>query len=94
MSTIHLALYVAGRDVRIRTTVRLYEEACTKKTNGHSYSIRVIDILKQADIAETEKILATPTLIREKPFPEKRIIGEVNSIDKAIAALDFLTQDL
>ena len=53
-----------------------------------------MDILEHPSEADRKKILATPTIIRERPFPEKRIIGDFRENSKSVQALDFLIEDL
>ena len=48
----------------------------------HNYKLKVIDILENPQIAEDQKILATPLLLRELPIPIRRIIGDLNEIEK------------
>jgi circadian clock protein KaiB len=42
-----------------------------------SYSIEIIDILANPEIVVQDKILASPTLIKTLPLPEKRIVGKL-----------------
>jgi circadian clock protein KaiB len=44
--------------------------------------VEVVDILKRPEIAETEKIIATPTLIRKSPVPEKRMVGDLSKSEQ------------
>jgi len=41
------------------------------------YQLEVIDILKSPDMIISDNILASPTLIRVKPLPPKRIVGSI-----------------
>ncbi|NJK85371.1 MAG: hypothetical protein HC906_04765 [Bacteroidales bacterium] len=45
--------------------------------NGE-YSLETIDILTSPELAIKDNILASPTLIKEKPNPPKRIVGGLN----------------
>ena len=44
--------------------------------------IAVVDVLIQPEIADAERILTTPTLIRERPAPPLRVTGDLS--DRAI----------
>ena len=46
-----------------------------------SVNIEVIDVTKSPEIAEAKKILITPTLIKESPKPEERIIGDLSNTE-------------
>lgn len=41
------------------------------------YTLEVIDILTHPEKAIQDNILASPTLVKEKPIPPKRIVGGV-----------------
>jgi circadian clock protein KaiB len=74
--------------------ISAFQEVCSGKLVKHKHQIEVVDILKNSAEAELRKILATPTIIREKPSPEKRVIGDFKEPGNAIKALDFLIEDL
>lgn len=81
-----LKLYVTGdtprSDRAISNLNELCEENFTKK-----YKVFIIDVLKQPDVAEKEKIIVTPTLIREFPLPQVRIIGDLSDIKTVLMGL-------
>lgn len=56
------------------------------KTN---YLIEIIDILENPDLAIQSKVIASPTLIKELPLPQKRLIGHCNDNDKIMTALSL-----
>lgn len=93
MSKPSFRIYIAGSSSRNRELVTTFREACSKLfSNNHQ--IDVIDIVKKPKEAEINKILATPTIVRVRPFPEKRIIGDFGEAGKASQAIKFLTDDL
>lgn len=48
----------------------------------------IIDVLEHPQIAEDEKILATPTLIKALPPPLRRVIGDLSDKDKVLLGLE------
>ena len=50
----------------------------------------VIDVLERPGLAEDEKIIATPTLIKQLPPPVRRIIGDLSDVQKVLLGLDLL----
>lgn len=93
MTKIVFHIYLAGSTNHNRQFLQLYEDACKQQLKEGSYEICVIDILKKPDWAERYKILATPTISRLSPAPEKRIIGKLTE-EQALKAVLFLTEDL
>ena len=63
-----LKLYVTGRTPRRNapspTCADLREDL------GGQYAMEVIDVLERPQLAEDEKILATPTVVKELPLPD------------------------
>ena len=51
--------------------------------------MEVIDVLERPQLAEDEKILATPTLIKVLPPPLKRVIGDLSDTEKVLLGLDM-----
>ena len=94
MSRIIITIYVAGNNMRSRQTISLLKEASDLRLGKNICSLVVEDIIKSPELAEAEKILAIPTISRKDPQPEKRIIGEINDLQKAISVIDFLVNDL
>jgi circadian clock protein KaiB len=53
------------------------------------YELVVIDVLERPQLAEDEKILATPMLVKELPMPIRRIIGDLSDTEKVLLGLDL-----
>ena len=86
-----LKLYVTGDTIRSDRAISNLEKLC-QENFLNEYKIHIIDVLKQPDIAEKEKIIVTPTLIRESPLPQVRIIGDLSDIKKVLIGLGFSTR--
>lgn len=84
-----LKLYITGHTSRSERAVRNLNEICEKELKGR-FEVVVIDILEQPHLAEDEKILATPTLIKELPPPLRRIIGDLSNKEKVLLGLDLV----
>ena len=57
------------------------------------YELEIIDVLEFPDVAEVEKILATPTLIKSLPLPLRRVIGDLSNTEKVLLGLEVRTSD-
>ena len=60
---------------------------CEQELRGR-YELQVIDVLEQPQLAEDEKVLATPTLIKQLPPPLRRVIGDLSDKDKVLLGLE------
>lgn len=93
MTHLRFHIYIAGTGRQGRHFAGLFEAACREELGDGTYDIEVIDILRQPEKAEEHRVLATPTISRITPAPERRIIGRISD-DGAADALHFLTDDL
>jgi circadian clock protein KaiB len=53
------------------------------------YSIEVVDLLENPQLAEGDQILAVPTLVRQLPPPVRKIIGDLSATEKVLVGLDL-----
>jgi circadian clock protein KaiB len=84
-----LKLYVTGLTPRSRDAVKNLKKILNEDYKG-VYSLRVIDVMKHPNLAEDDKILATPTLIKILPPPVRRIIGDLSNKEKVLLGLDLV----
>jgi circadian clock protein KaiB len=84
-----LKLYVTGVTPRSQAALKNIEKILSEAYKG-VYSLRVIDVMKQPKLAEDDKILATPTLIKILPPPVARIIGDLSGREKILLGLDLV----
>lgn len=86
-----LKLYVTGNTPRSQRAIANLRRICEEELD-ESYQMVVIDVLERPQLAEDEKILATPTLIKQLPPPLRRIIGDLSDVDKVLLGLDILSR--
>jgi len=86
--TWHLRLYVAGQTPRSVTAFANLKKICEEHLAGR-YSIEVIDLMQQPQLAAGDQIVAIPTLIRKLPEPLRRIVGDLRNTEKALVGLNL-----
>ena len=84
-----LKLYVTGVTSRSKTALENIKKILIEDYKG-VYSLKVIDVLKQPKLAEDDKILATPTLIKILPPPVARIVGDLSDKENILLGLDLV----
>ncbi len=82
-----LRLFVTGKTPRSEKAIANLRRICEQELQGR-YELEVIDVLEKPELAEDEKILATPTLIKRLPPPLRRVIGDLTDKDKVLLGLD------
>ena len=88
-----LKLYVAGNTPNSMRALNTLREILESEFKG-VYALKVIDVLKSPQLAEVDKILATPTLSKILPPPVRRIIGDLSDREKVLIGLDLLYDEL
>ena len=88
-----LKLYVAGNTPNSMRALKTLRNILETDFRG-VYALKVIDVLKNPQLAEEDKILATPTLSKILPPPVRRIIGDLSDRERVLIGLDLLYDEL
>jgi circadian clock protein KaiB len=80
-------LYVNGTSPRAATAIENLRRICENELKGE-YVLDIIDVVDQPEAAETDRVLATPTLIKQLPPPLRRVIGDLSDRDKVLLGLE------
>jgi circadian clock protein KaiB len=83
-----LKLYVAGQTAKSLQAFSNLKRICDEHLAGE-YSIDVIDLLKNPQLAAGDQILALPTLVRRLPEPVRKIIGDLSNTERVLVGLDL-----
>jgi circadian clock protein KaiB len=81
-----LRLYITGCSLASQHAVVNLRLLCQDELLGLC-EFEIIDILENPEIAEQEKILATPTLVKRFPAPVRKVIGDLSQRDKVLFGL-------
>jgi circadian clock protein KaiB len=83
-----LRLYVAGQTPKSITAFANLKKICEAHLAGR-YTIEVVDLLQQPQLAAGDQIVAIPTLVRKLPEPLRRIVGDLSNTEKALVGLQL-----
>ena len=84
----NLRLYVAGQTPKSLTAFANLKRMCEEHLKDR-YTIEVIDLIKNPQLAQGDQILALPTLVRKIPAPMKRIIGYLSNAERFLVGFDL-----
>ena len=87
-----LRLYVTDQTPKSLTAFSNLKKMCETHLKGR-YRIRVIDLLKQPQLAKGDQILAVPTVVRKLPKPVRTIIGDLSDTERGLVGLDLREAD-
>jgi len=82
-----LRLYVAGTTPRSAAALENLKKLCETHLAGR-YSIEIVDLLLNPQLAAGDQIFAVPTLVRKFPEPIRKIIGDLSNEERVLVGLD------
>lgn len=54
------------------------------------YRLEIIDVYQQKELAASYQLVALPMLIKKKPAPERKLVGDFSDEQKFLAVLDII----
>lgn len=84
-----LKLYVTSQTPNSVRAIENLRNICNEFLDDQ-YELKIIDILKEPELAEEDKIIATPTLVKHLPSPIRKIIGDLSDRDKVLLGLELV----
>ena len=88
MAEWQLILYIAGKTPKAITALNNINKYAEEHLRD-VYSIEIIDLLDNPQLAEGDQILAVPTLVRRVPEPIRKIIGDLSNEEKVLVGLNI-----
>lgn len=89
MAKYHLKLYIVGYTPVAKRAIDNLKAICQMPSLKDEYQAEIINLLEHPQLAEDEKILATPLLIRELPEPIRRVLGDLSDHERVLVGLDL-----
>ena len=89
---LELRLYIAGQTPKSVLALSNITRYCEEHLDGR-YTIEVIDLLENPQLAEGDQIFAIPTLVRKFPEPLRKIIGDLSNEERVLVGLNIRTLD-
>ena len=82
-----LRLYVTGTTPISRRAIMNLKAICNEHLAGR-YQLEVVDIYQNPVLTNDDKIVAAPTLVKSRPHPLRRIIGDLSDHERVLLELD------
>jgi len=86
-----LHLYMSGETPPSVASAYNLRVLLDKELKGQ-YSLEVINVLDNPQRAQEDNILATPTLVKVSPPPERRSVGDLSDINKVLLSLGLTAE--
>ncbi|GGM96687.1 KaiB 1 [Dyadobacter beijingensis] len=81
-----LNLYIAGASSNSVRAVANVKEICEQYIKDR-YTLRVIDVHQEKSLASREQLVALPMLVKLRPHPERRLIGDMSDTKRVLKGL-------
>jgi circadian clock protein KaiB len=83
---VFLKLYITGMSENSIRAIKNITLLCDRYLTGR-FDLEIIDIYKSPSVAEEQKIVFSPSLIRQFPLPKKTFIGDLSDTEKVVLGL-------
>ena len=83
-----LRLYTAGQTPKSLTAFANLKRLCEEHLKDR-YTIEVIDLTRNPQLAAGDQILAIPTLVRKLPEPLRKIVGDLRDTERTLVGLQL-----
>lgn len=87
-----LRLYIAGATSKSARAMANLRRICDQHLAGR-YEITVVDLVENPHLASADQIVAIPTVVRCRPLPVRKIVGDLSDMDKVLSGLDIQPAD-
>lgn len=81
-----LRLFISSNNASAEQTLNSIHQLLEEGLND-SYTLKVIDVAKNTEQAAIHRITTTPTLIRVSPQPIRRIVGQLDDIQRVLSII-------
>ncbi len=86
-----LRLYVAGQSPKSLRALMNLKRICETFPEVDCH-IDVVDLLEHPHLAARDQIIAIPTLVRLRPLPARKLVGDLSETERVIVGLDMPTR--
>ena len=86
-----LRLFVTGMTPRSTRAISAVREICETVLHGR-YDLEIVDVYQQPALIRNEQIVATPTLIKKGPEPQRRLIGDMSDRARLLIGLGLAVE--
>ncbi len=84
-----LNLFIAGASPHSARAINNLTAICEQYLKGR-YTLDVIDVYQQGSLAQQERIVALPLLIKRSPLPVRRMIGDLSEMQKVLRGFGLI----
>jgi circadian clock protein KaiB len=84
-----LRLFITNQSELSTAAIRNVLSICRGELSGQGVELSIVNVHESPSLAETFKVMMTPTLIKFAPGLERRIVGDLSDRGAVLRALDL-----
>jgi circadian clock protein KaiB len=92
MTEFELTLFVSGASDLSSRAIEDARRVCDADL-GDRCRLSIVDVHEDPGAAVDFRVFATPTLVRTRPLPIRKLVGDLSSADRVLRALEILVDD-
>jgi circadian clock protein KaiB len=81
-----LTLFVSGASRSSARAIGNARAICEAHLTGR-YELAIVDVNQDPELARGRRVLATPTLLKMHPLPERMLVGDLSDRERVLRAL-------
>jgi len=81
-----LTLFISGASVLSARAIADATRLCDGYLDGR-HELSVVDVYEDPTAVLRDGVLATPTLVRNRPLPMRKVVGDLSETDRVLVAL-------
>ena len=85
MAAVSLKLYLVGGTSPSERAILALDRV--RELLADDSDVEIVDLRDRPEVAEAERILATPLLVRLQPEPVRRVIGDLSDPERVLTSL-------
>jgi circadian clock protein KaiB len=82
-----LTLFVSGASESSARAILNIREICDAHLSGRHH-LEIVDLNQEPGLAAPSRVLATPTLVKDRPLPSRMLVGDMSDHVRILLALD------
>lgn len=87
-----LTLFVSGASSSSARAIGNARALCDAHLDGR-YELTIVDVNQHPELARGSRVMATPTLLKGHPAPERMLVGDLSDRERVLLALDVRVVD-
>ena len=82
-----LVLFVSGKSESSQRAISNLKQIFRNRDIAEKYEMQIVDVLRQPELAESEHLYSTPTLLKLNPPPKLHVVGQLYEQEMILAKL-------